>query len=96
AKDIAEALRLSIKGEHDAADAARERAFDAAPDTPGALDDVEFEWIADADSRFGPTFEAIIAGQYGLVPFSVIEKITSPGPHRTRARAPHRRRHARP
>ncbi|RYY32019.1 MAG: tetratricopeptide repeat protein [Sphingomonadales bacterium] len=31
AKDIAEALRLSIKGEHDAADAARERAFDAAP-----------------------------------------------------------------
>lgn len=80
AKDIAEAIRLDATGETDAATEARERAFDAAPDTPGTLDGVEFDWIADADSRFGPTFEAIVAGQWGLVPFSVVEKVTSEGP----------------
>lgn len=80
AKDIAEAIRFAALGDEDAADQARERAFEAAPDTPGMLDGVAFDWIADADSRFGPTFEAIVGGQWGLVPFSVIEKITSEGP----------------
>jgi type VI secretion system protein ImpE len=80
AKDIAEAIRLGANGEVDAADEARERAFEAAPDTPGTLDGVAFDWISDADSRFGPTFEAIVAGQWGLVPFAVVEKITSEGP----------------
>ncbi|SFS03767.1 type VI secretion system accessory protein TagJ [Sphingomonas jatrophae] len=80
AKDIAEAIKLAACGEANAADDARGRAFDAAPDTPGTLDGIAFDWIADADARFGPTFEAIIAGQYGLVPFSAVEKITSEGP----------------
>lgn len=80
AKDVAEALRLAATGDTDAADAARARAFDAAPDTPGTLDGVAFDWIADADARFGPCFEAIVAGQWGLVPFAVVEKIISEGP----------------
>jgi type VI secretion system protein ImpE len=61
------------------ADAARDEAFDAAPDTPGEVDGVSFDWIADADSRFGPCFEAIIGGRYGLQPFDQVSQITSDG-----------------
>ena len=40
----------------------------------------QFEWIADADGRFGPCFEAIIAGKYGLQPFDQVHRIKSDGP----------------
>jgi protein involved in temperature-dependent protein secretion len=61
-------------------EAARDAAFDAAPDTPGVLDDVAFDWIADGDGRFGPCVEAIIAGRYGLLGFDAIDHIKSEGP----------------
>lgn len=80
ADDLAQAIHHFANGELEAGDAARERAFDAAPDMPGELNGTRFDWIADADSRFGPTFEAIIAGRYGIVPFDVIERIESAGP----------------
>lgn len=57
----------------------RDAAFDAAPDTPGEIDGVAFDWIADADGRFGPSFEAIIGGRYGLQTFDMVERITSEG-----------------
>ena len=80
ANDLALAIGHFAAGRTAEADEARERAFDAAPDTPGELDGIAFEWIADADHRFGPAFEAIIAGSYGIMPFSAVEKITSEGP----------------
>lgn len=80
ANDLALAVGHFAAGRAAEADAARERAFGAAPDTPGELDGVRFDWIADADGRFGPAFEAIVAGSYGIVPFDSIEKITSDGP----------------
>ena len=61
-------------------EAARDAAFDAAPDTPGTLDELAFEWIADGDSRFGPCLEAIIGGRYGLLGFDAIDHIKSEGP----------------
>jgi len=36
---------------------------------------VEFDWIADADTRLGPTLEAIINGKYYWIPFQQISKI---------------------
>jgi type VI secretion system protein ImpE len=30
--------------------------------------------------RFGPAFEAIVAGRYGLVPFDAVKSITTDGP----------------
>lgn len=80
AGDLATALGHFASGRDDEGEAARERAFDAAPDTPGEIDGRSFDWIADADPRFGPAFEAIIAGQWGLVPFDMVEAITSEGP----------------
>jgi type VI secretion system protein ImpE len=80
ANDLALAIGHFAAGRAAEAEEARARAFDAAPDTPGELDGVAFDWIADADHRFGPCFEAIVAGSYGIVPFDAIERMTSEGP----------------
>ncbi len=80
AGDLAGALSALCQGRANDAEALRERAFEAAPDTPGDLDGTAFDWIADGDARFGPAIEAIIAGQWGLAPFDAIEKIESEGP----------------
>ncbi len=77
---IAEAIEAAAQGRSEDAGALREAAFDAAPDTPGEIDGVRFDWIADADQRFGPTIEAIIGGRYGLLPFAAIAELTSEGP----------------
>lgn len=67
------------RGAKDLAESLRARAFDLAPTSAGALDGKAFEWIADADMRFGPVLEAIMNGRYYWVPFAhlacvVIEK----------------------
>jgi protein involved in temperature-dependent protein secretion len=80
AGDLTGALAALCQGRFADAEALRDKAFEAAPETPGDLNGTEFDWIADADSRFGPSFEAIIAGQWGLVPFDSIEKLESEGP----------------
>ncbi len=83
-EDLAAALTHEIAGRHAEAQAARDRAYDAAPDMPGQIDGVAFDWIADADHRFGPALEAIIAGKWGLVPFDAFERIKSTGPESLR------------
>ena len=77
---LAEAIGHFAAGRTAQGEACREDAFDAAPDCAGTIDGKPFDWIADADSRFGPSFEAIINGQYGLVPFDQVESIVSEGP----------------
>lgn len=73
---LAKALQARQSGGDDA-DALYAQAFDAAPMSGGKTDTgVEFDWIADADPRLGPTTEVIIAGRYGLMPFSALEKLT--------------------
>jgi type VI secretion system protein ImpE len=80
AAPIAEAIRAVATGREDDAEALRRSAFDAAPDMPGAINGKSFDWIADADPRFGPTIEAIINGRYGLLPFDAIGELTTEGP----------------
>lgn len=78
---VIEALEHFGQGRIAEGEAARDAAFDAAPDTAGTLDGAAFDWIADADGRFGPCFEAIIAGRYGVQAFAAVERIVSEGPH---------------
>jgi type VI secretion system protein ImpE len=80
ADGIAQALHHAANSRPAEAEEARARAFDAAPDTPGVFDGYAFDWIADADARFGPCFEAVIGGRYGLQPFDRVERIESEGP----------------
>lgn len=80
AAPLAAAIEAEAQGRIDEAEQLRQTAFDAAPDTPGQLNDAPFDWIADADSRFGPTLEAIIGGRYGLLPFASVREIVGEGP----------------
>ena len=80
AEGVAEALQADAQSRGDEAAVAREAAFDDAPDTPGEVDGAPFDWIADADPRFGPTLEAIIGGRYGLLPFDAVAALSSEGP----------------
>lgn len=77
---VIDAIQFYASGDADAGAEARDAAFEAAGDTPGSFNGEAFEWIADADSRFGPCFEAIIGGRYGLQAFESVERITSEGP----------------
>lgn len=77
---VARSITLLAQGDVAGADAARQQAFDLAPDTPGRFGDHPFDWIGDADMRFGPCFETVVAGRYGLVPFEAVSTITAQGP----------------
>ena len=77
---LVEALHAQARGDTAAAARLRSEAFDAAPATPGTLNGVAFEWIADADSRLGPVIEAVIKGRYCWVPFAAVAKIVIDAP----------------
>jgi type VI secretion system protein ImpE len=74
------ANELLAKGEFLAAAESRSQAFEGAPASSGKINGQPFEWIADVDSRLGPTLEAIIEGKYYWVPFFRIQKIESEKP----------------
>ncbi len=69
------AQKLLAGGEVQAAADLRAKAFEAAPASCGDLDGARFEWIADADMRFGPVLEAIVNGRYFWLPFAQIRAI---------------------
>ncbi|HWU94030.1 MAG TPA: type VI secretion system accessory protein TagJ, partial [Sphingomonas sp.] len=77
---VIDAIEHFAQGRIAEGEGARDAAFDAAPDVPGSFNDISFDWIADADARFGPSFEAIIGGRYGLQGFDQVASITSEGP----------------
>jgi type VI secretion system protein ImpE len=77
---LVQANALLAQGQSNAALEMRNKAFEAAPATPGKLNDQTFEWIADADSRFGPVLEAIVDGKYYWIPFFRIASIRTETP----------------
>ena len=76
---LLQALAAETAGDVEAAARLRAEAFDQAPETKGEADGVPFDFIADADARFGPSLEAIVDGKYGLVPFEAIVELTCDG-----------------
>jgi type VI secretion system protein ImpE len=72
---VVQALAALAAGRQEAADALRAEAFEAAPALAGTLNGTEFEWIADADSRFGPVLEVLLNGAYYWVPFQRIAAV---------------------
>jgi len=77
---LIQANQMTGTRQHAEGQALRQRAFDAAPVTPGSLNGQRFEWIADADQRLGPVLEAIIDGKYYWVPFANIRELTMEAP----------------
>lgn len=76
---LLQALAAELKGDAEAAARLRAEAFDQAPETKGTADGTPFDFISDADARFGPAIEAIIEGKYGLVPFEAIVSLSCDG-----------------
>jgi len=72
---LLESLRLIAAAQYDQALALRDQAFDLADASSGTMDEMPFNWIADADSRLGPVLEAIINGRYYWVPIQQIRSI---------------------
>ena len=81
AEGVAQAITALAQGQIAQAEDLRGAAFDAAPDTPGSLDGHAFQWIGDADSRFGPAIEIILGGRYGLIGLDQVTAIRSKGPN---------------
>jgi type VI secretion system protein ImpE len=75
-----QANRLFTQGHLQAATELRTAAFDAAPAHAGSADGVAFEWLADADPRFGPCLELIMQDGYYWVPMGGIRKLTIEAP----------------
>jgi type VI secretion system protein ImpE len=73
---LVQALAAQATGRTGPAEELRAEAFAAAPVTSGSVNEVAFEWIADADSRFGPVLEVLLNGSYYWVPFHRIAAIT--------------------
>lgn len=65
---LVQSLAALSAGQTAQADELRAEAFEAAPASAGSLNGIEFEWIADADSRLGPVFEVLLNGAYYWVP----------------------------
>jgi len=72
---LVESMLLAGRGQAAQARKLRDDSFEAAPESPGTIDGVAFQWIADADVRLGPVLEAIVNGRYYWIPFSRLSRI---------------------
>lgn len=77
---MVEALRLDDKGEAAAAFDLRSSAMETATAVPGIVNDMAFDWIADADQRFGPVIECILNGEYHWIPVENIAELAFEAP----------------
>lgn len=82
--DFTASFKLIGKGEIDEGLNRRALALEVAAEAPGTFNGTEFSWIADVDSRLGPNLEVVIGGQWGLIPFELIEQVTTDGPQNLR------------
>lgn len=77
---LVQALTLNGEGRHDQAASLRDQAFEQADAVGGEVDGTAFEWMADADPRFGPCLEIITKSGYAWVPFSRIRELRFEAP----------------
>lgn len=77
---LLQALKLDAQGKHAEAAPLRAQALEQAETSPGTIDGHAFEWIADADPRFGPCLEIVLEGGYAWVPFARIQRLEFEAP----------------
>ncbi len=83
---LIEAMLREGQGDVAGARQLRERALEQAPASAGSLDGQAFAWIADADTRLGPTIEAVINGRYYWLPWNRLAKVDIDPPEDLRDR----------
>lgn len=75
-----QALQLSVRGNAAQAAELRAQAFAQAPAIGGTLDGVRFEWVADADARFGPCIELMLDTGYAWAPLHQVQQLRLEAP----------------
>jgi type VI secretion system protein ImpE len=83
---LIEAMLREGQGDTAAARTLREQALEQAPASAGTIDGQAFAWIADADTRLGPTIEAVINGRYYWLPWNRLAKVDIDPPEDLRDR----------
>ena len=83
---LIEAMLREGQGDTAASRTLREQALEQAPASAGTLDGQAFAWIADADTRLGPTIEAVINGRYYWLPWNRLAKVDIDPPQDLRDR----------
>jgi type VI secretion system protein ImpE len=76
---LVEALRIEATDPAGAA-AVRAKAFEQAAPSSGSIDGARFAWLADADVRLGPVFEAVVNGRYFWVPAERVARVEFEAP----------------
>ena len=69
------ALALAEAGDMNGADHCRQQALSKVSDSGGAFNGTSFDWIADSDTRYGPTCEIVLSGRYAWLPFAQMRKL---------------------
>ena len=77
---LVEAQQVLAKGEREGFQRLNAQAFEAAPTCGGSINGEDFEWLADADQRFGPVLEIIFNSQYYWVPMDTIKTLRTEEP----------------
>ena len=80
AADLIAAIDAEVAGDAARGVQMRSDSFDRCPPIFGTVDGRPFGALYDGDMRFGPTLEAIVAGRWGMIPFSAIDEIITSGP----------------
>ena len=83
---LIEAMLREGQGDTAASRTLREQALEQAPESTGTIDGQAFAWIADADTRLGPTIEAVINGRYYWLPWNRLAKVDIDPPEDLRDR----------
>lgn len=77
---LLQALQHTARGEHEAAAGLRDAALEEAEAVPVRIDGQDAAWIADADTRLGPVFEAVFSGKYYWVPMECVAELRVEAP----------------
>jgi len=72
---LVEAQQSLAKGDTDRFLELNAQAFEKAPTSSGQINGEPFEWLADADQRFGPVLEMVFNGQYYWTPMHSIKSL---------------------
>ena len=81
---LLQAHALFTQGRHTPAAELREQALSDAPAIAGRIDGQPFEWIADADLRFGPVLEVFVEGRYSWLPIQHLARLELDAPSELR------------
>ena len=77
---LIEAQQCFTRGEIANFQSLNAQAFEQAPTVCGKINDEPFEWLADADQRFGPVLEIIFNEQYYWTPLQAIKTLRTEAP----------------